>query len=162
MIWGTILSLLVASAWYLPMYQANGWKFVDEFFIQHHFQRYTSNKYQHPQPFYFFFWVLPLMTIPWLPFFFAALWKIIKNLISKFKVQESKPSILLLSSSPLLLVLADRAARFLFGFRLETARLYSARSAGGFDFDGAICLRIRAEIADEKNPCATNRVFNFS
>ena len=90
LIWGTILSLLVASFWYVPMYQANGWKFVDEFFIQHHFQRYTSNKYQHPQPFYFFLWVLPLMTIPWLPFFFAAIWKQIKNLFAKFKNQESE------------------------------------------------------------------------
>lgn len=75
--WGTILSLLVASAWYLPMYQANGWKFIDEFFIQHHFQRYTSNKYQHPQPFWFFFLVLPLMTIPWLPFFPASIYKVV-------------------------------------------------------------------------------------
>jgi 4-amino-4-deoxy-L-arabinose transferase-like glycosyltransferase len=81
--WGMILSLLVASAWYLPMYQANGWKFIDEFFIQHHFQRYTSNKYQHPQPFYFFFWVLPLMTIPWLPFFFASIWNLIKRIFSR-------------------------------------------------------------------------------
>ncbi|HEY8559299.1 MAG TPA: glycosyltransferase family 39 protein [Pyrinomonadaceae bacterium] len=81
--WGTILSSAVACAWYLPMYRANGWKFIDEFFVQHHFQRYTSNKYQHPQPFYFFFWVLPLMTLPWLPFFFATLWNLIKNLISR-------------------------------------------------------------------------------
>lgn len=88
LIWGTVLSLLVASAWYVPMYQTNGWKFVDEFFIQHHFQRYTSNKYLHPNPFYFYLWVLPLMTIPWLPFFLAAIWKKIKNLIEKFKNQQ--------------------------------------------------------------------------
>ena len=81
--WGTIVSLAVAAAWYLPMYRANGWKFIDEFFIQHHFQRYTSNKYLHPQPFYFFFWVLPLMTLPWLPFFFVTIWKLFKNLISR-------------------------------------------------------------------------------
>ena len=87
-IWGTILSLLVAAIWYVPMYQANGWKFIDEFFIQHHFQRYLSNKYQHPQPFWFFFLVLPLMTIPWLPFFLASIWDFFKN--SKFKVNRSK------------------------------------------------------------------------
>ncbi len=90
LIWGTILISLVASLWYVPMYRANGWKFVDEFFIQHHFQRYTSNKYQHPQPVYFFLWVLPLMTIPWLPFFLAAIWKKVKDLISKLKTQNSK------------------------------------------------------------------------
>ena len=86
--WGTILSLLIAASWYLPMYQTHGWKFIDEFFVQHHFARYTSNKYQHPQPFYFFFWVLPLMTLPWLPFFLAAIWDFIKVQSSKFKVQS--------------------------------------------------------------------------
>ena len=85
--WGTIVSLLVAALWYLPMYQVNGWKFVDEFFIQHHFQRYTSNKYLHPQPFYFFFWVLPLMTLPWLPFFFGGVWSFIKEKFSRKDAQ---------------------------------------------------------------------------
>ncbi len=97
--WGTILSLLVASIWYVPMYQTNGWKFIEQFFIEHHFQRYTSNKYQHPQPFYFFFWVLPLMTIPWLPFFFAAIWKKLNVLSSKFKVQSSENKLATQNSS---------------------------------------------------------------
>ncbi|MBA4122628.1 MAG: glycosyltransferase family 39 protein [Acidobacteria bacterium] len=88
LLWGTIVSLLVGAVWYLPMFLTHGWSFVDEFFIQHHFQRYTSNKYQHPQPFYFFFWVLPLMTIPWLPFFLASIWDYIKVQSSKFKVQK--------------------------------------------------------------------------
>jgi 4-amino-4-deoxy-L-arabinose transferase-like glycosyltransferase len=92
--WGTLVALLVASVWYLPMYRANGWKFVDEFFIQHHFQRYTSNKYQHPQPFYFFFWVLPLMTLPWMPFFFASVWNLIKGAVSRQSAgaQSEKPA----------------------------------------------------------------------
>ena len=77
--WGTTVAAAVASLWYVPIYMVNGWKFIDEFFIQHHFQRYTSNKYFHPQPFYFFFWVLPLMTVPWVPFFFAGLWIGIKG-----------------------------------------------------------------------------------
>lgn len=77
--WGTILAALVASAWYLPMYRTHGWSFIDEFFVQHHFQRYTSNKYFHPQPFHFFLWVLPLMTIPWIPFLFAGAWKTIRG-----------------------------------------------------------------------------------
>jgi 4-amino-4-deoxy-L-arabinose transferase-like glycosyltransferase len=70
------LAVLVASVWYLPMYLAHGQGFVDEFFIQHHFQRYTSNKYQHPQPFYFFWWVLPAMTVPWIPFLLTSLWNL--------------------------------------------------------------------------------------
>lgn len=77
--WGTILSLLLASLWYAPMYWRHGWTFIDEFFIQHHFARYTSNKYQHPQPFYYFLLVLPLMTLPWLPFFLASVFNAVKG-----------------------------------------------------------------------------------
>ncbi len=83
LLWGSIFSLLVAGIWYLPMYMTNGWKFIDEFFIQHHFQRYSSNKYQHPQPFWFFWVVLPLMTIPWLPFFLAAVYKRLRETFAK-------------------------------------------------------------------------------
>ncbi len=101
--WGTILSLSVAAIWYVPMYQANGWKFIDEFFIQHHFARYASNKYQHPQPFWFFFLVLPLMTIPWLPFFLASIWDFLRVQSPKSKVQSQENSPRLpVSSSPLL------------------------------------------------------------
>ena len=87
--WGTALACAVAALWYVPMYLRHGYEFVDLFIIQHHFQRYTSNKYLHPQPFYFFMWVLPLMTIPWLPFFLAALWRFARRLPSGEKDARS-------------------------------------------------------------------------
>ena len=100
--WGTLIWLSVASIWYVPVYLQNGYQFVDEFFIQHHFQRFTSNKYQHPQPFYFFFWVLPLMTIPWLPFFLAAVWRSGRSLFTKF-VGENSSETSVTTFSPLIL-----------------------------------------------------------
>jgi 4-amino-4-deoxy-L-arabinose transferase-like glycosyltransferase len=90
LIWGPIVAIAVAATWYLPMYLQHGWQFIDEFIIQQHFQRFTSNKYQHPQPIYFFFWVLPLMTIPWLPFFVAAIWTSLKGLFASFRSEETK------------------------------------------------------------------------
>ncbi|HKS26206.1 MAG TPA: glycosyltransferase family 39 protein [Pyrinomonadaceae bacterium] len=66
--WGVPLALLVAATWYAPVIYRHGWAFVDEFFIQHHFARYTSNKYHHPQPFYFYLPVLLLMLLPWTPY----------------------------------------------------------------------------------------------
>lgn len=83
LLWGVPLTAMVAAVWYLPMYLTHGWAFVDEFFIQHHFQRYLSNKYRHPQPFYFYFWVLPLMTLPWLPFFVLAIWRSLRELAAR-------------------------------------------------------------------------------
>jgi 4-amino-4-deoxy-L-arabinose transferase-like glycosyltransferase len=81
--WGVLITLAIAATWYLPMYMRHDYEFINEFFLQHHFQRFTSNKYQHPQPFYFFFWVLPLMTIPWLPFFGGAVVNRIKSVIKE-------------------------------------------------------------------------------
>ena len=105
-VWGALLALAIASIWYWPMYQRYGSQFIDEFFIQHHFQRFTSNKYKHPQPFYFFIWVLPLMTLPWMPFFFAALWRTIKGLIRQENTDptrgaDNKKRSVKLSPSPL-------------------------------------------------------------
>lgn len=91
LIWGTIVALAVAAIWYVPVYLRNGWPFVDEFFIQHHFQRYTSNKYLHPQPFHFFFWVLPLMTLPWLPFFLAAIWSLVERTFFSKPADQAVP-----------------------------------------------------------------------
>lgn len=102
--WGTLIAVIVASVWYLPMYQKHGWAFIDEFFIQHHFQRYTSNKYLHPQPFFFFLWVLPLMTIPWLPFFIGSLWNFFPKKTKANEVGIEKTGDQSISPSPLLLI----------------------------------------------------------
>ena len=87
-VWGTMLAAAIAAVWYLPMYQLHGWEFIDEFIIKHHFQRFTSNKYQHPQPFIFFFWVLPLMVLPWMPAFLAAVWTFTRN---AFRAERAEP-----------------------------------------------------------------------
>src|ERR1044071_5195190 len=56
------------------MIYRHGWTFIDQFIIQHHFARYLSNKYHHPQPFYFYLPVLVLFALPWTAFLCAALW----------------------------------------------------------------------------------------
>jgi 4-amino-4-deoxy-L-arabinose transferase-like glycosyltransferase len=93
LLWGTVLALGVAAIWYVPMYERHGYQFIDEFFVQHHFQRFTSNKYQHPQPFYFFLWVLPLMMFPWLPLFLAAAYKGVRDGYRRLRDQagEARP-----------------------------------------------------------------------
>jgi 4-amino-4-deoxy-L-arabinose transferase-like glycosyltransferase len=64
-IWGVPLSLAVAATWYAPVIARNGWPFVQQFFIEHHFARYVSDKYHHEQPFYFFVPVILALALPW-------------------------------------------------------------------------------------------------
>ena len=71
--WGPLVTLAVAAIWYAPVTLRHGWTFIDEFFIQHHFARYVSNKYRHPQPIYFYIPVMLLFTLPWTAFLVAAL-----------------------------------------------------------------------------------------
>ena len=64
-LWGLPITLLVSALWYGPVIARHGWSFIDEFFIQHHFARYVSDKYQHPQPVYFYIPIVLMLTVPW-------------------------------------------------------------------------------------------------
>jgi 4-amino-4-deoxy-L-arabinose transferase-like glycosyltransferase len=73
LLWGVPLALAVASSWYVPVTIANGRAFLEEFFVQHHFARFVSNRFHHPEPFYFYLLVLPAAALPWTLFLFSAL-----------------------------------------------------------------------------------------
>jgi 4-amino-4-deoxy-L-arabinose transferase-like glycosyltransferase len=88
LIWGNLLTVLTAALWYAPVYFRHGWSFVEEFFIQHHFARYTSNKFAHPEPFWFFWVILPALILPWTPFLLAAIWRIISRKGAKAQSEE--------------------------------------------------------------------------
>lgn len=75
LIWGVPLALVVAASWYGPVIARHGWKFIDEFFVQHHFARYVSNKYHHPQPIYFYPAIILMLALPWTVHLIIALVK---------------------------------------------------------------------------------------
>lgn len=92
LLWGVPLAVAVAALWYAPVIARHGWTFIDEFFIQHHFARYVSNKFHHPQPFYFYLPVMALLALPWTAFLVGALvrarhWKWREETVeSKFRI----------------------------------------------------------------------------
>ena len=65
LIWGVPLAVAVSAIWYGPVIAKHGWTFIDEFFVQHHFARYVSNKYHHPQPIYFYPVIILMLALPW-------------------------------------------------------------------------------------------------
>ena len=72
-VWGVPLCLLVAAVWYGPVVARHGRPFVEEFFVQHHFARYVSNRYIHPQPFYFYLPITLMLALPWTFFLLSGL-----------------------------------------------------------------------------------------
>jgi 4-amino-4-deoxy-L-arabinose transferase-like glycosyltransferase len=71
--WGVPIAIAVSAIWYGPVIARHGWTFIDEFFIQHHFARYVSNKYHHPQPIWFYPVIILMLALPWTPYLIVAL-----------------------------------------------------------------------------------------
>ncbi len=149
--WGALLSLAVAAVWYAPVIARHGWLFVDEFFLQHHFARYVSNKYRHPQPFYFYVPIALALALPWSLFLVEALvkakdwsWRRTQDLDARsklrlfalawlalpvlfFSLSGSKlPGYILPALPGAWLLVGERAAKFARG----ESGLWSARATG--------------------------------
>ena len=57
--------LLTAGPWYLLCWLRNGYAFIDVFFVQHQFGRFTSGALQHVQPWWYYLPILLLGMFPW-------------------------------------------------------------------------------------------------
>ena len=75
---GTILFLIVSAPWYLAEFSVNGQEFIDQFFIKHHFMRYTGVISGHEGPFYFYIPALLIGLMPWVIFLPSGILNVIK------------------------------------------------------------------------------------
>ena len=62
---GVLVLLAVVLPWYGLCALANGWGFVEEFLIRHNLERFFTDRYEHPQPFWFFPAVALIGFFPW-------------------------------------------------------------------------------------------------
>jgi 4-amino-4-deoxy-L-arabinose transferase-like glycosyltransferase len=66
--WRVVLAfVLVALPWYALCYWRNGWTFIHEFFVVHHFSRVTSGALMHARPVWFYLPILVVGLLPWTP-----------------------------------------------------------------------------------------------
>jgi 4-amino-4-deoxy-L-arabinose transferase-like glycosyltransferase len=70
---GIVIFLAIVGLWYVPVTLVNGHAFIDEFIIKHHFRRFLTNRYQHPQPFWFFPAITLAGLLPWTFFLLPAI-----------------------------------------------------------------------------------------
>lgn len=73
---GIVVFFTIIAMWYLPVTIVNGWEFINEFFVEHHFQRYLTNRYSHPQPVYFYLLISLAGVVPWTFFLIPAIARI--------------------------------------------------------------------------------------
>ncbi|MCS7080332.1 MAG: glycosyltransferase family 39 protein [Chloracidobacterium sp.] len=86
---GLFITAAVAGIWYIPVMAQHGWAFVEEFFIAHHFQRFTSNRFRHPGPAYYYAPIVLLGVLPWTPFLLAGLYRSLRRLWRPNKLENA-------------------------------------------------------------------------
>jgi len=66
--WGPLVAFAaIALPWYALCTLRNGAEFLQVFFVEHHFERFTANNLQHVQPWWFYLPILLLLLFPWFP-----------------------------------------------------------------------------------------------
>lgn len=66
--WLAVLAFaVIALPWYAAVYERNGYAFVQDFFVKHHWERVYSPSLQHVQPWYYYLPVLLAGVFPWTP-----------------------------------------------------------------------------------------------
>jgi 4-amino-4-deoxy-L-arabinose transferase-like glycosyltransferase len=83
---GVLLYLLMVLPWYIAVQRRNP-TFFNEFFWKHNLERYTTNLYQHHQPFYYYAVVLILGLMPWTALSIRALVDGMQTSIAEWKVR---------------------------------------------------------------------------
>ena len=68
---GIAVYLAVVAPWFIAVQHANP-QFFRVFFLQHNLERFSSNLYHHPQPFWFYLPVVLLALVPWTVFIVTA------------------------------------------------------------------------------------------
>lgn len=82
---GAALFLVVALPWYAAQLMINGKEFIDQFFIKHHFLRYTGVISGHRGPVYYYLPALVIGLFPWIAFLPSGIaqawtdWKVIRK-----------------------------------------------------------------------------------
>ena len=84
---GVLLYLAMVLPWYIAVQRRNP-QFFREFFLQHNLERYTTNLYQHHQPFYFYVVVLLLGLMPWTALALRAMWDAVRTSIAEWKARR--------------------------------------------------------------------------
>jgi 4-amino-4-deoxy-L-arabinose transferase-like glycosyltransferase len=106
---GIAAFLLLAAPWFIAVQQRHP-GFAHFFFVYQHFERFTASGFNNAQPFWFYFAVVPLATLPWSPWLIGSrrrgradepaatrlwrrlMWTTVALVLLFFSIPRSKPA----------------------------------------------------------------------
>ncbi len=83
---GLILYFVIVLPWYVAVQRRNP-TFVRQFFLEHNLERFSTNRYQHHQPIYYYLTVLLLGLMPWTFLALRALIDALQIALAEWKVR---------------------------------------------------------------------------
>ena len=88
---GVALYFAITLPWFIAVQHENP-TFFREFFLEHNLQRFATNRYQHEQPFYYYFIVVLLAVMPWTVIAMRALVDGIQTSVAEWRLRRLNPS----------------------------------------------------------------------
>lgn len=81
---GVLLYLAITLPWYISVQHANP-QFLRVFIFEHNLERFSSNLFQHAQPFWYYLLVLFLSLLPWAVFALLALFAGLRDAVRQWR-----------------------------------------------------------------------------
>ncbi|MBI5042945.1 MAG: glycosyltransferase family 39 protein, partial [Nitrospirae bacterium] len=126
---GAIIFLAIILPWYILEIRANGWEYINAFFLKHNIQRFTSVNSGHSGPIFYYIPVILIGFFPWSAFFFFFIYKLTPRSLKDLNLNER---LMLFSVIWFLAV-------FIFFIKDKAAKLHSIPvSANGADYCNAV------------------------
>jgi 4-amino-4-deoxy-L-arabinose transferase-like glycosyltransferase len=85
---GIILYLAMVLPWFIAVQHRNP-SFIRVFFLEHNLERFATDRFQHMQPFWYYFLIIVLALMPWTVIAIQALVDAIRQSIAEWKARRS-------------------------------------------------------------------------
>ena len=85
---GVLLYFAIVLPWFIAVQHQNP-TFFREFFWEHNLQRFATNRYQHAQPFWYYFVVVLLAVMPWTVISIRALIDGIQTSVAEWRLRHA-------------------------------------------------------------------------
>ncbi len=99
---GLAVAALVGVPWYVAMYLAHGQAYLDSFFLGDNFERFATNRFNDPRPFWFYLPIIVGGMLPWTPLAAAAVPPMRRLIAERARVPDVVRRLTVWAAMPLL------------------------------------------------------------
>jgi len=85
---GAIIFLAIVLPWYILEIRANGWEYINAFFLKHNIQRFTSVNSGHSGPIFYYIPVILIGFFPWSAFLPYAIYKLTPRSLKELNLND--------------------------------------------------------------------------